>query len=135
MFFLLASCTDSVLETVKMLRLCYASMAVLYNLQFWFIVLLLYNSVWDICSKVFQVADCLWASVFHVQSVSLCEYMNSHLSFTNHYMWFDHMDWWIIMYCAYRFPMRHLCSATIINKIFILIFSVLLFNSHCCPFC
>lgn len=33
-FFLLASCTDSVLETVKMLRLCYASMAVLYNLQF-----------------------------------------------------------------------------------------------------
>lgn len=87
--FLFASCTDSVMETVRCYIYFMLLLAVPYHLWFWFIVLFLCNSIRNSCCKEFQVADWLWARAFNVQNVSLCDDLNSHLSFTDYDLWFE----------------------------------------------
>lgn len=87
--FLFASCTDSVMETVRCYVYFMLLSAVPCHLWVWFTVLFLCNSVRDCCCKEFQVVDWLLGRAFHGQNVSLCDDLNSHLSFTNYGLCFE----------------------------------------------
>lgn len=80
--FLFPSCADSVVEMGRCSIYLILLFAVRYHLWFWFTVLSWCNSGRDSCCKEFQVVDWLWAKECHVQNVSLCDDLKSHLNFT-----------------------------------------------------